>query len=664
MFKKILIANRGEIACRIARTCQRLGIAVAGVHSRADAGALHVRAIGESVEIGGAAAAESYLRIDAVIGAAKSTGAQAIHPGFGFLSENVAFARAVEAAGLTFIGPTPETIERLGDKAQAKREANAAGVPTIPGSVMPSEDPAQIAVTVREIGLPVMLKAAAGGGGKGMRAVTTLDSLVEEISSAMREAKSAFGDAGLIVEKLIQRGRHIEVQIAGDGAGNVIHLFERECSLQRRHQKLIEEAPAINIAAAIRDKMLSDAVRLARRLNYRGVGTVEFIVSGDTYYFLEVNPRLQVEHPVTELVTGFDIVELMLRIASSKGLPAAQDGVACQGHAIEARICAEDPANNFLPSTGELSLVQFPSDGVRVETGVDIGSTVTPYYDSMLAKLIAHGPTRDSALNLLDDALAKSSIFGVVSNQHFLRKLIALPETRKATFHTRLIDERLDELAGSARRPPVEAQAVAACYWMSGQRGAVSGDLWRWGAMTSWQMKTGSNGLSSIPILYLQAPEANAEIRFAPQTPDGALLIAIDDRELTVRLQPLGGAAYLAVLGDRQEKVLVHQDSQKIYVQDRNGTHAFCAIPYLNYISAAVESSGDLRAPMMGMITKVSVAMGDRVTAGDVVAVMESMKMELRIASPVDGKVAEVNCKTGDMVERNAIVIVVEQDRE
>ena len=310
MFKKILIANRGEIACRIARTCRRLGVAVAGVHSSADRDALHVRQIGESVEIGGAPASESYLRIDAVIAAAKSVGAEAIHPGFGFLAENAAFARAVEAAGLVFIGPTADVIERLGDKAAAKREAKAAKVPIVPGSEAPSVDPAAIAASVRAVGLPVMLKAAAGGGGKGMRGITSLEGLEQEIESAMREAKNSFGDAGLIVEKLIRHGRHIEIQIAGDGQGRVIHLFERECTLQRRHQKVIEEAPAANLSAKMRDSMAADAVRLGERLKYRGVGTVEFIVGADEYHFLEVNPRLQVEHPVTEMVTGLDIVEI------------------------------------------------------------------------------------------------------------------------------------------------------------------------------------------------------------------------------------------------------------------------------------------------------------------------------------------------------------------
>lgn len=373
MFKKILIANRGEIACRIARSCARLGIAVAGVHSSADRDALHVDSIGESIEIGGAPATESYLRMDAVIAAARRTGAQAIHPGYGFLAENPAFARAVEAAGLVFIGPTPESIERLGDKAAAKHEARAAGVPVLGGSEEPSRDAAAIAATVRGMPLPVVLKAAAGGGGKGMRVVRTLDTLEADIASAMREGASAFGDPALIVEPFIEHGRHIEVQIAGDGKGHVIHLFERECTLQRRYQKLIEEAPASHLDAALRAAMLSDAVRLGERLRYRGVGTVEFIVHDGQHHFLEVNPRLQVEHPVTEEVTGLDIVELMLRIAAGEGLPVRQQDLQVQGHAVEARVCAEDAAQNFMPSTGELVEVRFAASGVRVESGVRAG---------------------------------------------------------------------------------------------------------------------------------------------------------------------------------------------------------------------------------------------------------------------------------------------------
>jgi 3-methylcrotonyl-CoA carboxylase alpha subunit len=668
VFSKILIANRGEIACRIARTCRRLGVEVAGVHSSADADALHVKAIGESYEIGGAAASESYLRIDAVIGAAKAAGAEAIHPGFGFLAENAAFARAVETAGLVFIGPTPDVIERLGDKASAKREAEAADVPTVPGSRTPSEDAADVAATVRELGLPAMLKAAAGGGGKGMRAVAHLDGLSGEIEAAMREAKNSFGYAGLIVEKLIEHGRHIEVQIAGDGNGNVIHLFERECSLQRRHQKLIEEAPAANLAAKLRERMVADAVRLGQRLNYRGVGTVEFIVSGDRYYFLEVNPRLQVEHPVTEMVTGVDIVELMLRIAAGDGLPLAQDDIKCRGHAVEARICAEDPANGFLPCTGELAYVKFPDSGVRVETGVESGSTVSPYYDSMLAKLIAHAATRDEALDRLSQALDQTSIFGITTNQGFLARLIGLSETRDATFHTRLIDEQIDRLVDKTKALDVEALALGAYFWMAQQRPPTTSiaqhNPWQSRDITGWQMAAGGDGLSPIPILHLETAGASAEIRFAPRQSDGSMIVGINDDKLSVRLEPADDDSFTAIVGSRRETVRIHQHDQTLFVHDLHGVHTLTAMPYLTYISAAAETSGELRAPMTGMILKVNVAVGDRIKAGDVAAILESMKMELRITCETDGVVTAVNCRSGETVERNAVVVVVEPDAQ
>jgi 3-methylcrotonyl-CoA carboxylase alpha subunit len=662
LFSKILIANRGEIACRIARTCHRLGIAVAGVHSAADADSLHVKMIGESFEIGGPAASESYLRIDAVIDAAKKSGAQAIHPGFGFLAENAAFARAVEAAGLVFIGPTPEVIERLGDKASAKREAEAACVPTVPGSKTPSEDANEIAGIVRDLGLPVMLKAAAGGGGKGMRAVSQLSGLAAEIESAMREAKNSFGYPGLIVEKLIEQGRHIEVQIAGDGNGNVVHLFERECSLQRRHQKLIEEAPAANLGAMLRERMVGDAVRLGQRLNYRGVGTVEFILSADSYYFLEVNPRLQVEHPVTEMVTGIDIVETMLRIAAGEGLPFGQSDIRCNGHAVEARICAEDPANSFLPCSGELAYVRFPAEGVRVETGVESGSTVTPYYDSMLAKLIAHADTRDKALDRLGRALDETSIFGITTNQAFLKRLIGLPATRNATFYTRLIDDQIDYLVEKAHEPDPEALALGAYFWMVRQRQPAASSPWQSREMTGWQMADNSDGLSPIPILHLETAGASAEIRFAPRQSDGTMIVGVNDDKLPVRLVPHEDDRFTAIVGARREMVRIYQHDQTVFVHDLRGVHTLTAIPYLTYISAAAETSGELRAPMMGMILKVNVAVGDRIKAGDVAAILESMKMELRINSETDGVVTAVNCRAGETVERNAVVVVVEPD--
>lgn len=661
MFKKILIANRGEIACRIARTCRRMGIAAAGIHSAADADALHVKSIGESVLIGAARAADSYLRIDAVIEAARASGAEAIHPGFGFLAENPKFARAVEAAGLVFIGPTADVIERLGDKAAAKQEAEAADLPTVPGSKTPSDNADEIARFVRDIELPVILKAAAGGGGKGMRSILKLDGLEGEIESAMREAKNSFEHPGLIVERFVERGRHIEVQIAGDGAGNVIHLFERECTLQRRYQKVIEEAPAENLNPEIRDRMLADAVRLARRLNYRGIGTVEFILDGDRYYFLEVNPRIQVEHPVTEMVTGIDIVELMIRIAAGEGLSIGQDDIRLDGHAVEARICAEDAENEFLPSTGKISYVNFPDKNIRIESGIESGSTITPYYDSMLAKLIAHGASRDQAFDRLRLALDETSIFGITSNVEFLKRLLVHPATRNASFHTSLIDDQLCQLVIDQSSTDPEVLAIGAYFWLARQRQSP-GEPWASPDLTGWQMTDGSDGLSPIPLLRFEAARRSAEIRFAPLLPDGSLLVGIDDTKLKVKLCAIAGQEFIAIIGSRQRLVRIHGDSDRIFVQDREKTHALAAIPYLAYSSAAVEPSGQMRAPMMGLILKVNVSVGDRVKSGQVAVVMESMKMELRITSETDGLVTAVNFRAGDIVERNAIVVVVEPE--
>jgi 3-methylcrotonyl-CoA carboxylase alpha subunit len=442
----------------------------------------------------------------------------------------------------------------------------------------------------------------------------------------------------------------------------VIHLFERECSLQRRHQKVIEEAPAANLSPTLREQIAADAVRLSKRLNYRGVGTVEFILRDDSYYFLEVNPRLQVEHPVTELVTGIDIVELMLRIAAGEGLPFAQADVTCRGHAVEARICAEDPANNFLPCTGELAYVRFPDSGVRVETGVESGSVVTPYYDSMLAKLITHADTRDEALDRLKQALDDTSIFGITTNQGFLERLIDLPATRNATFYTRLIDDQIDHLVDKTRQPDTEALAIGAYFWITRQRQPVAASPWQSRDMTGWHMAAGGEGLSPIPILHLEESGASAEIRFAPLQADGSMIVSVNDDKLKVALVPLADDRFTAIVGARRETLRIHQEAQTIFVHDRRGTHALTAVPYLTYISAVAETSGELRAPMMGMILKVNVAVGDKVKAGDVAAVLESMKMELRVSSEIDGVVTAVHCRAGETVERNAVIVIVEPE--
>jgi 3-methylcrotonyl-CoA carboxylase alpha subunit len=497
---KVLIANRGEIACRIARTCRRLGLKVATVHSSVDRHARHVREIGESVELGGAAPSDSYLRIDAIVAAALRVGADAVHPGFGFVSENPDFVRALDAARLIFIGPTAETMERLGGKAQAKREAARLGVPVIAGSEGGMNAAAEVVNAVRGMPLPVLLKAVAGGGGRGMAVVDTLDGLDARVESAMREAEKAFGNGELIVERYLPRVRHIEVQVAGDGQGHAIHLFERECTLQRRHQKVIEEAPSAGLPPALRERLLADAVKLAAGVNYRGLGTVEFVVAGDEHHFLEVNPRLQVEHPVTEEVTGLDLVELQLRIADTSRLPLAQADVRCEGHAFEARLCAEDAEAGFLPTTGRLDRIDFSRAAVRIESGVESGDEISPYYDSMIAKLVSRGPNREAARRALAAGLRDSTVIGLTTNLQFLHELLHWPQTIAATFHTRLIDESFAADAAAARPAPVvpaEHVAAAALQWLAAQRAATP-ELGCWSqaqGFTGWRLANGGAAL-------------------------------------------------------------------------------------------------------------------------------------------------------------------------
>ncbi|WP_418319894.1 acetyl/propionyl/methylcrotonyl-CoA carboxylase subunit alpha [Piscinibacter sakaiensis] len=659
MFRKILIANRGEIACRIARTCQRLGIAVAGVHSSVDRDALHTAVIGESIGIGGATATESYLRIDAVIDAARRSGAQAIHPGYGFLAENPEFARAVEAAGLVFIGPTPEVIERLGNKASAKAEARAAGVPVLGGGEQASFDSELVAAWARALPLPVLLKPAAGGGGKGMHVVWQTQALPEAISTAMREARSSFGDPALIVEPYVERGRHVEVQIAGDGRGEVIHLFERECTLQRRHQKLIEEAPAAPLPAGLREHLLADAVRLAQRLHYRGVGTVEFLVSGDRHWFLEVNPRLQVEHPVTEEVTGVDIVELMLRVAAGKGLPLRQSEVVLRGHAVEARVCAEDAEHGFMPSTGEIVEVMFPARDVRVETGVRAGSVVTPYYDSMLAKLIVRAPDRQTALDRLALALGDTRVFGVTTNCSFLQHLIALPQTRDGSFHTRSVDEALLKQIG-VDGTPLSLLAAAAAWWLLEARKAGAGyGAWSAPDVTGWHMHAGDEPVTAVPTLLLRDGAKLHEIRFGLPAPDGQMLVQVGQERVLLSLRRIGEQWRLGVGDDVQTVAIAHRDG-RLFVQAPGSSHQLEAIGYLARAAAANVTSGELRTPMMGTILQTHAAVGDTLRVGDVVVTMESMKMELKICAEHDGVLRSLTVVAGQTVERGLVVALVD----
>ena len=661
LIRKLLIANRGEIACRIARTARRLGISVATVHSEADRGALHVRDIGESILIGAAPASQSYLNAAALIDAALKVGADAVHPGIGFLSEDPAFAEAVEAKGLIFVGPKPETMRRFGDKWAAKHEARQAKVPVIGGSEGSSSDAAVVERMIREeMHLPVVLKAAAGGGGRGVRIVRTLDGLLGVIESAMREAQSSFGRPDLIVEEFVENARHLEVQVAGDGLGMAMHLFERECSLQRRFQKIIEEAPAANLSAEHRARILSDAVNLARRVDYRNVGTMEFLVSGDRHYFLECNPRLQVEHTVTEEVTGLDLVEVQLNIAAYGRLPMAQDRVEVRGHAIQARLYAEDAAAGFIPSTGRLQHVEFPA-GLRIETGVESGSEITPHYDPMIAKLIAHGTDRAQALDRLQAAIDRTVVFGVQTNLGFLKSLLTHPVVRACTADNRFIDRELSKVESTAATPrDVVAMAAAVLLReLNRRRSDDSNGLWsgenEW---LGWQYGTGDSTAPGVPALSLTSEDGTEwPIAVGETTRDGSQLY-IGQESARVRVTPAATPSrYDIDIDTRSYSATVAIDGDQVLLHSSLGTAKFRVVPFLSLEAMAGAQGGQVLAPMMGVISKVKVQVGDTVKKGDVVVVQESMKMELIIEAPCNGTVAAVNCGEGEMVERHKLLV-------
>lgn len=660
LIQKLLIANRGEIACRIARTCRRLGVAVATVHSAADRDALHVRDIGESIAIGAAPASQSYLNAAAILRAAVQVGADAVHPGIGFLSEDPNFAEAVEAQGLIFVGPRPDTMRRFADKWAAKHEARQAKVPVIGGSEGSSSDAAAVERMIRgEMRLPVVLKAAAGGGGRGVRIVRSFDGLLGTIESAMREAQSSFGRPDLIVEEFVENARHLEVQVAGDGHGGAMHLFERECSLQRRFQKIIEEAPAANLSAELRERILADAVNLARRVDYRNLGTMEFLVAGDRHFFLECNPRLQVEHTVTEEITGLDLVEVQINIAVSGQLPLAQERVAANGHAIQARVYAEDSAAGFIPSTGRLQRVEFPQN-LRVETGVETGSEITPHYDSMIAKLVAHGADRAQALDRLFAAVEQTIVFGVETNLGFLMRLLKHPVVRAGTADNRFIDRELMQ-ATPAVPPEQGSVAVAAALLLAYWNVAAPEDnvgLWTGsGDLLGWQYHDGSGVAPKVPAFSLTGTDGREwPVAIGPMTAEG-LTVFIDGAALVVRLQPLLDGRYQVELGACIFTVAASMDDASVRLHGPFGALAFTVVPFLSLAAAAGTQGGQVLAPMMGVVAKVKVKPGDVVNKGDVLVVQESMKMELVIEASCAGTVAAVNCAEGDMVERHQVLI-------
>ncbi|HJM92189.1 MAG: biotin carboxylase N-terminal domain-containing protein [Alphaproteobacteria bacterium] len=659
MFKKILIANRGEIACRIARTCQRLGINAATVHSDADQGALHVREVGESIHIGAAPASESYLNIEAVIAAAMDAGADAVHPGYGFLSENPVFAEAVTAAGISFIGPTPAVLRQFGDKAAAKAAAVAAGVAVVPGSGEASEDPDAILAELRGMTLPVLLKAVGGGGGKGMRVVTNIDAAAADIEAAMREGRNSFADGRLLVEEFLPDARHVEVQILGDGQGKVLHLLERECSLQRRHQKVIEEAPALNLPPALRAQLLDSAVALGRAVDYLGLGTVEFIVKDERAFFLEVNPRLQVEHPVTEMITGLDLIELQILATAGHGIALAQDDITASGHAIEARIYAEDPAQNFMPSTGNIDQLSLPHDGLRIDTGIAAGMAITPYYDPMVAKLIAHGKDRATALTKLVTGLDQFSISGVGDNSTFLRVLLRCAEIQIGAGDTGLIDRRLDELVAEATPKGVRI-ATAAAIWLGQTRRHGGADIWQGdGWQTGWRLSDGTAAMTVAPILRARIGDDVFDISFGPRDGDGALLIGVGGEGCRMRVEALDDAAFMVTTDGRSRTVRAWQGKDWITLDDGGGNFTARLMPYLDSARQAASAAfgGSVEAPLMGQVLAVQAKVGDTVDKGEVLVVLESMKMEIRVTAPGNGAVTAIHCQVGGNVERGAVIV-------
>lgn len=650
MFQKILIANRGEIAVRVIRTARRLGVACVAVHSDADAGALHVALADEAVAIGGARPADSYLRGEAIIAATLATGAEAIHPGYGFLSENPDFVEAVEAAGLTFIGPSAAAIRAMGLKDAAKSLMAGAGVPVVPGYQGADQSPERLAREAETIGWPVLIKAVAGGGGKGMRRVDRAHDFADALAGAKGEAATAFGNDAVLIEKYVEKPRHIEVQVFGDGR-SAVHLFERDCSLQRRHQKVIEEAPAPGMTPEMRAAMGEAAVRAATAIDYKGAGTVEFIVDAseglrpDRFWFMEMNTRLQVEHPVTEAITGVDLVEWQLRVASGESLPLPQEALRITGHAFEARLYAEDVPAGFLPATGRLAHLAFPQ-GVRADSGVGAGDTISPWYDPMIAKIIVHGPTRAIALRQLERGLAGTEVAGTVTNLSFLHALSRHAGFAAGDVDTGLIARDLEALTA---KPPRDALAEAA--EVTALLAAADLPQEALAGFTLWQPM--AQGCA------LEGPEGQIAGRISQLGPHDAH-VEISGRRYAARRQGAGwavdGRAPMPVVSDGERLHVILPEGRPVLTVTR--------IDPLNRQGDAGVAGNVTLSPMPGLVKAVFVTTGQAVAAGDRLAVLEAMKMEHTLTAARDGVVAEVLTTPGAQVEAGAALIRLEPEAE
>jgi 3-methylcrotonyl-CoA carboxylase alpha subunit len=669
MFQKILIANRGEIACRVAATARRMGIRTVAVYSDADAHAQHVQACDEAMNIGSAAPKESYLRADRILATAYATGAQAIHPGYGFLSENEGFAQACANAGIAFIGPPPAAIAAMGSKSAAKALMAEAGVPLVPGYHGERQEPDFLRAQADLIGFPVLIKASAGGGGKGMRTVLHADDFNAALASCQREAEASFGNAQVLIERYLQGPRHIEVQVFADQHGQVIHLFERDCSVQRRHQKVLEEAPAPGMTPERRAQMGAAAVAAARRVGYVGAGTVEFICEHDVassgrFYFMEMNTRLQVEHPVTEAITGLDLVEWQLRVAAGEPLPLRQTDIPLHGHAIEARVCAENPAQGFLPSTGTLRSLRTPEatrftpGRVRLDTGVAAGDAISPHYDPMIAKLIVHGDSREAALARMDEALSALHITGVQNNVGFLRQLVRTRSFALPQLDTALIEREHETLFGA---PSPQAQHAhlrdamlgATLRWWLDACSASEGHADPWARHDGWALHGHSQRM--LQWRWAHTDNDEPEVVTVQQARDGALTLRWADACVSVHALRGQGTQLHAQLDGQPWSAHVdrHLDASGVHTFDVFTAHKHQAVRWLDPLAtqdSAQAGTGRVVAPMPGKVIAVLVAAGDAVTAGQALLITEAMKMEHSLTAPRDGTVAELMCSVGDQV--------------
>ena len=666
MFDKILIANRGEIAARVARTARRMGIRTVAVYSDADVDALHVALCDEAYRLGPPPPAQSYLVGAAIIAIAQRTGVQAIHPGYGFLSENAAFAAACAAAGLVFIGPPPAAIAAMGSKSAAKSLMGAAGVPLVPGYHGDDQDDALLAREAAAIGWPVLIKATAGGGGKGMKVVERGEDFGAALASARREAKAGFGDDRVLLERYLASPRHIEIQVFADAHGDAVYLFERDCSVQRRHQKVLEEAPAPGMTAARRRAMGETAVAAAKAIGYVGAGTVEFIAEQDgTFYFMEMNTRLQVEHPVTEMITGVDLVEWQLRVAAGEPLPLAQDALAIRGHAIEARIYAEDPERGFLPSIGTLVHLRAPATGanVRVDTGVRCGDEISPYYDPMIAKLVVHGEDRAAALRRMGEALADYEIAGVATNVAFLRRVIAHDAFASATLDTGLIARHHDALLPPASPPSPRmllAAALAEALSLVARAGAAAHGARDphspWNDIDPWWPNSERHALA----FAFGDGQARHDVRMSRAGAGWHVVIETDGRRESMPASVVVRDGRLAIVTDTAE-------FNATVVADGESRHVFCdgrqarltVIDPLVHAGEEEVHGGHLAAPMSGTVVAVMVAVGDSVARGAPLIILEAMKMEHTILAPAAGVVTAVNFRAGDRVGEGADLVAV-----